>query len=52
MSAESLADAVREVAENPPPPLDPVTHPQSFAFIGECLDKRDEEAGEAADPAA
>jgi hypothetical protein len=35
--------AIETVRRDNPPPLDPVTHPQSFAFITECLDKRDKE---------
>jgi hypothetical protein len=48
----SLADAIREVAGNPPPEMTPEQHPMSFQFLGECLERRDEEAGEAATPAA
>lgn len=48
----SLQDAIREVDENPPPELTPEQHPMSFQFLGECLDRRDEEAGEAEHSAA
>ena len=47
----SLADAVREVDEHPPPPLTPADHPQSMRALGELLDQRDQQQ-EAADPAA
>ena len=53
MSAESLEAARRELAKNPPPPLSPETHPQSFRALGELLDQReDQHRGEAAEPAA
>ena len=48
----SLADAIREVAGNPPPEMTPEQHPMSFQFLGECLERRDEEAGEAEHSAA
>ena len=47
----SLEDAQREVAENPPPPLNLTDHPVALRALGECLDER-EQRGEAADPAA
>lgn len=46
----SLADAIREVDENPPPPLNLTDHPQALRSLGEFLDQR--EAGEQAIPAA
>jgi hypothetical protein len=48
----SLADAVREVDEHPPPPVTLTDHPQSMRALGELLDQRDQQQGEAADPAA
>ena len=47
----SLADAIREVAENPPPPLTITDHPVALRALGELLDER-EHRGEAAEPAA
>ena len=46
----SLADAVREVAENPPPPLNLTDHPVALRSLGELLDEREQPKGAA--PAA
>lgn len=35
----SLADAIREVAEKPPPPLTIADHPVALHALGECLDR-------------
>ena len=48
----SLADAVREVDEHPPPPLTLTGHSQSLKGLGELLDQRDRQQGEQAEPAA
>ena len=47
----SLADAIREVAENPPPALNLTDHPVALRALGELLDER-EQQGERAEPAA
>jgi hypothetical protein len=47
----SLADAIRELDENPPPPMSITTHPQSYALLSEGYARRDAEQ-EAAEPAA
>ena len=47
----SLAGAIREVAENPPPPLNLTDHPVALRSLGEFLDER-EQQGAAAKPAA
>lgn len=47
----SLADAIAEVAENPPPPLNLTDHPVALRALGELLDEREHQR-EAADPAA
>ena len=51
----SLADAIREVAQNPPPPLTITDHPVALRALGELLDEREQrESGHrgAAAPAA
>ena len=38
-----LAMAIAALAKDPGPEMTPETHPLSYQFIGECLDRRDAE---------
>jgi hypothetical protein len=53
----SLADAIRDLDKNPPPPLSIERHPVALRALGEGLDwieeqRQKQHQGEAASPAA
>jgi hypothetical protein len=48
----SLDEARSELERNPPPPVTLTDHPMAMRWLGERLDERDKQQGEAADPAA